>query len=71
MLLDGVNGADVGMIQCRSGSGLALEALHSSRILGKFGRKKLKSNASTEPDILGFVNHAHSAAAEFAENAIV
>jgi hypothetical protein len=58
MFADVVDGADVGMVQRRSGLGLAAEALQSPGVLGEFFRQELQSNKAGEPGVLGLVYDA-------------
>ena len=71
VLLDRVDGADVGMIEGGSGARLALEALKQLAVLRHFGRKKFQRHAAAELGILGFVHHAHAAGAQFSLNRVV
>ncbi len=71
VLLDGVDGADVGVIEGGGGAGFALEAFDKLRILGHFGGKKFYSDATAEAGVFGFVDDTHAAAAEFAGNFVV
>jgi hypothetical protein len=71
VLLDRVNGADVGVIEGGSGARLALEALERLAVLGHFRGKKLQGHAAAELRILGFVHHTHAARAQLAENLVM
>ncbi len=71
VLLDRVDGADVGVIQGRSGARLALKALKQLAVLRHFGGKKLQRHAAAELRVLGFVHHTHAALAQLAENLVV
>ena len=71
MLLDRVDSADVRVVQGRSGAGLSLETLKQLAVLGHFGRKKLQGYAAAELGVLGFVHHAHTTRAQFAENLVM
>ena len=71
VLLDRMDGADVGVIEGRSGARLALKALEQLAVLGHFGRKKLQSHVAAELRILGFINNAHAARAQLSENLVM
>ena len=71
VLLNRVDGADVGVIEGGSGARFALEALQQLAVLSHLGRKKLQGHAATELGVLGFVHHAHATRAQFAENLVV
>src|SRR5260370_20375120 len=71
VLVDVVNGADVGVIQRRSGARFAVNALVGRMVLGELFRKKLQAHEAPEPQVLGFVDDAHAAAAELFHNTIV
>ena len=71
VLLDRVDGADIGMVQGRSRARLALKALEQLAVLGHFGRKKFQRHAAAKLRILGFVHHAHSACADLLDNLVM
>jgi hypothetical protein len=56
LLPDVVNGADVGVIQRRSGLGFAAESFESSGVVEHFGRQEFQSHGAMEPCVLGFVD---------------
>ena len=66
-----MNGANVGMAQCRSGASLSSKAFEGLWVFGKFVGKEFKSNETAKLGVLGLVNHTHPATTEFFENAIV
>jgi hypothetical protein len=68
---DGVDGADAGMIQGGSTSGLKHEAIEDGGFAGQLGRKKLQGYAAAQGEVFGFVNDSHPAAAELAEDAVM
>jgi hypothetical protein len=41
------------------------------RVAGNFRRQEFEGDEAMQPSILGFVNHAHSAAAELLDDAVV
>ena len=71
LLPDFVDGADIGMIESRSGLSLAFEAREGLRIASDLGREEFESHEAVEINVFGFVDDAHPAAAEFFEDAIV
>jgi hypothetical protein len=70
-LAEVVNGADVGMIERRSGLRFTLETAQRLRIAGDFVGKEFQRHEAVQARVLGFVNHTHAAAAEFFENAVM
>lgn len=71
VLFDGVNGADIGVVKGRGGASFALEAFEELRILGHGLRKEFQGYAAAEIGVFGLVDHAHSAAAELASDAVM
>ena len=66
-----VDGADVGMVQGRSRLRLALKPGQRLGIFGHVIRQELQGDKAVQGYILGLVNHAHPAAAEFLDDAVV
>ena len=66
-----VDGADVGMVQCRSGLRLPPKPLQCLMVAGHVFREKLEGHEAVEAGVLGFVNHTHAPAAELLDDAIV
>src|SRR5208337_5543143 len=71
LLADVINGADVGVIQGGSGPRLPLETCERLRVVSDFVRQKLQGHEPVQADVLGLVNHAHSATAQLLDDAIV
>ena len=71
LLANVVNGADVGMIQGGSGLGLALEAGQGLRVAGDFLGQKLEGHKTMKPRVFRLIDHAHTAAAQLLDNAVV
>jgi hypothetical protein len=71
VLAEIVNGADVGMVQRRGSAGFQAKALEALRIASDVFGEKLESDRASEVGIFGFVDDAHSAAAEFFEDPVV
>jgi hypothetical protein len=71
LVVNFVDGADVGMIQCRGSLGFSLKAGKCLRILGYFVGQELESYKPAELYVLGLVDHTHPAAAELLDDAVV
>ena len=71
LLADIVDGADVGVIQRRRGARLAAESGQGLGIVGEVRRQELQRDEALQPRILGFVDDAHSAAAQLLGDAVV
>ena len=72
VLVDFVNGADVGMIQRRGSLCFALETRQSVGILARdSSRKELERDKAVQSQVFGLVHHAHAAAAQLVEDAVV
>ena len=70
-LSDLVDRANIGMIQRRGGAGLALEALQRRRVFLQLSGQELQSHVPAEAEIFGLIHHAHAAAAELVQDAVV
>ena len=71
LLADVVDGADIGMVQSGGRPGLALEAVQGLRVLGNIFRQELQSDKAVQPGVFGLVNHAHAAATELLDDAVM
>ena len=71
LVVDFIDGADVGMIQGRGGLGFALEAAERLRVFGYIVGKELESDKAAELYVLSLVDHAHPATAELFYNAVM
>src|SRR5580704_6696388 len=71
MLANVVDGADVGMIQCRGSLRLPLKPTQGLRIAGYLFRQELQGDKAAQAGVFGFVNHAHPASAQLFDNSIV
>jgi hypothetical protein len=71
LLADVMNGADIGMIQGGRGASLPLEPAQRLLVASQIVRQELEGHEATEPGVLRFVNHAHAAAAELLDDAVV
>ena len=63
-LVDFVDRADVRVVQRGCSLGLALEAAESLCVVGEFVGKELQGDEATKLQVLGFVDHTHSPAAD-------
>ena len=70
MLSDVVDGADVGVVERRSGTSFAPEAFQCLWILGYIIGQELESHETPELGVLGLINHPHAAATELFNDAI-
>ncbi len=68
---DVVHGADAGMVQGGGRLGLPLESLQGLRIGDELFGKELESDGPAKARVLGFVDNAHAAAAQLAQDAVV
>ena len=71
LLADVMNGADVGMIQGGRGPSLALESAQRLPVASQIVRQELEGDEAMEPGVLRLVDHAHAAAAELLDDAVV
>jgi hypothetical protein len=71
LLVDLVDGADIGMVEGGSGSCFAPEALQRLMVFGYVVRKELERDKAAQFDVLGFIDHTHTAAAELLNDAVV
>jgi hypothetical protein len=59
------------MVQSRCRLGFALKAGECLRVTGNLPRQELEGDEAMKPRVLGFVDDAHAAAAEFLDDAVV
>ena len=71
VLVDVVDGDDVRVVERRSRTGFLDEAALAIGIGRRFGRQHLYRDRASEPGVVGGVNDAHTAAADFCANAVV
>ncbi len=67
---DVVKRADIGMLKCGNGFGLALHALFQFRVGGKMGRQDLDGNGAIEAGVLGAIDFSHTARAQLRLNLV-
>ena len=66
-----VDGADVGVVQRRCGFGFAPKTDESLRVFGYIVWKEFQGDEAIKFDVLGLVDHAHAAATELFDDAVV
>src|ERR1019366_6767111 len=71
LLVNVVDGADVGMVQRRGGASFAPEALQRQPVVSQIVGKKLEGDETAETRVLGLVDHTHPPAANLLQNAVV
>src|SRR5215831_9035682 len=71
LVIDLVNGANVGMIERGGGFGLSLKTAENLRVLGYLVRQELEGHETAELHVLSFVDHPHTTAAELFDNAVM
>src|SRR5208337_187704 len=71
MLFDGINDANSGMIERRSRTSFAQEALHGRGVRLAGVLKELQRHPASQPDILGFIHLTQPAASQLPQDAIV
>ena len=71
ILADVMNGANVGMIQRGRSFGLAAKTFECLRIAGEFHGKEFQRDKTIEASVLRFIDHAHTATAEFFDDALM
>jgi hypothetical protein len=71
VIVDLVDGADVGMVQSGGRLRLALESTQGLRVLGHFVRQEFQSDEAVKLDVFSFVDNSHPAPAELLHNAVV
>ena len=71
LLADVVDRADVWMVERRGGPGFTLKAAQGLGITRQIVGDELERHGTVQPRIFGFVDHAHPAAAELLDDAVV
>ena len=66
-----INRADVGMVQCRCSLSFASKARQHQRVAGNVFGQKFERDKTLQPDVFCLVDHAHAAAPEFLDDAVV
>src|SRR5580698_5026887 len=71
LVVNFVDRADVRVVQCRRSLGFALKTAEGLCIFGYVVGQELEGNKPSQLYVLGLVDHAHTAAAEFLDDAVV
>ena len=71
LLANVVNRADIWMVQCRCGFGLAPEARQCLRIACHFVGKKLQGYEAAKTRVFSLIDHSHATAAQLFHDAVV
>ena len=71
LVVNFVNGANIGMIQCRGRLGFTLKAGQGLRVSRYVVGQEFKRDKAAELHVFGFVDHTHPAVAELLCNAVV
>jgi hypothetical protein len=71
LVVNFVDRADIRMIQCRSSFGFALKAAEDLPVFGYLVGQELEGNKPAKLYILGLIYHAHPAATELLDDAVV
>ena len=71
VILDAMDGADVGMVQQRRRPRLAREAFQRFGVARKIFRDELQGNMPPQLQVFGLVDHAHATAPQLSQDAIV
>src|SRR5579872_1995071 len=71
LIVDLVDGADVRMVQCRSGLGFALKATECLQVFGYVVGQELESDEAAELHVLGLIDHTHPAPAKFLQDTVM
>jgi hypothetical protein len=71
VLADLVDHADAGVVEGGGGAGLALEALAGLGVAGQLVGQQLQGHAPSQTRVFGFVDHAHPAPAQLAQDPVV
>src|SRR5580692_2221664 len=71
LLANIMNRANVGMVQRGRRLSFALKSGESQRVAGDVFGQELQGDKTMQPNILRFVDHAHAAAAESLNDAVV
>jgi hypothetical protein len=71
VFVDVMDGADIGMVQSRCGLSFTAEARHGLRIARQFRGQELEGYEAMQAGVFGLVHHAHAAAAQLFQDAVV
>ena len=71
VLVDVVDGADMGVVEGGAGPGLAPEPLQGHRVAEEFLRQELQRDGAVQAGVLGLVDDTHASAADLLQDAVV
>ena len=71
LVVNFVDGANVGMVQRRCSFGFALKAAERLRVFGYVVGQKLERDEAAELEILRLIDHTHPAPAQLLKDAVV
>src|SRR5208282_4035688 len=71
LLTDVVDGADVGVVERGRGLRFALKTRQRLGIASNLIGKELQGYETVQPNVLALIDHAHTAAAEFLDDAVM
>ncbi len=71
LLPDLMDRADIWMVEGGSSAGFAAETFQCLWVLRQFVWQEFQGDEPTKRDVLGLVHHAHTAATEFLDDAVV
>src|SRR5205814_9544334 len=71
ILVNVIDRADVRMVQRGGSPRLTLKSFNRQSVPGEIFRKELQQHMAAEPQILGFIHHTHSAAAQLLQDAVM
>jgi hypothetical protein len=70
-LADLVDGADIWMVECGCRTSLAPKSFQGLRVQRQFIGQEFQGYQSAKLGVFGLVNHAHAAATQFIDDAVV
>ena len=71
MLTNVIDGADIGMIECRCRTSFSLKVLQCLAVPGELLGQKFQGNISTQASVLGPVNHTHPSGTDLLQDFVV
>src|SRR5580704_15221712 len=71
MLPNLVDGADIWVVQCGSGTCFPAKPFQSLRVLGYILGQKLQGNKAAKLSVLGLVDHTHAPTADLFDDAVM
>ncbi len=71
VLVNFMDGADVGVVEGSGGAGFAQEAFERLAVAGELFGQELESDEAAELGVFGLVDHTHATAAQLFQHAVV